>query len=376
MPEQDAQTLEAMNADVDNAVRMSLRKPAAALAVGVVMITGGAIDSVSEQPQADHLAALVDDQLDDLTASERAVVSDFLLGEDLPEDAEPSLVKAAQGIDELSNKQKEKDNAGQGLIFAGTLVSLWSAVKIGINKSAGSMRKERLREVHPDLASQRLERDSLILFTAGYSLESTSEFARKHRTWRHVISRDEIYETGMLQDIGRDLETSCELTPDRSQLERVITEQLNQAQWDTLRESVGGTMPDVSEVGALELYKVDLMGDLWQPENTFTSLTDWYEYRRRQIVTSQGFHRIDVDDLFLPELETRSGGIGIALGRVANYVRLMEKSSADHEASGNAMLFATEGARILDRIAPRDDGVHWFDYVQDLERSTSASAEM
>ena len=368
MSAENASSYEAMNADIDNAVRMSLRKPAAALVVGVALVIGGAIDNASEQPAADHLAAQVDDRLDSLTSSEAAVVSGYLQGEDLPEGTEPSLVKVAESIGMLSEEQRHKDDAGKGFIGIGIMVGLLSGLRVFINKLEGSQIKDRLREVHPDLAPERVDQESKRLFEVGYSIETSDQFARKHRDWPLGHGAWDRYERQQLQEIGRDIETTGEFIVNEAGRDQELTEYLNQAQWGALLDSGYDSPEEVAGADDLELYKVGILDDLWKPENTFTSLTDWYVYRRKQVVKPHAFHKIETDDLFPPELETRSGGIGIALGRVAYYVRLMETSSSDREQKGNAMVFATEGAKVLDMAAPRADGVHWFDHIQGMER--------
>lgn len=375
MSAENTSSFETMNTQVDSAVRMSLRKPAAAFAIGVAMVVGGAIDNASEQPAADYLADQVDGRLDDLTSSEAAVVSDYLQGVDLPEDAEPSLVKAAKNISELNDEQRHKDDAGKGLIGIGLMVGLLSGLRVFINKLEGSQIKEKLKEVHPDLAPERLERDSKRLFELGYFVETSDRFVRQHRNWSHTQSRWDRYEREELETIGRDIETSGEFTLEETGMEKELTEYLNKAQWGALLDSGYDTEVEAREADELELYKIGIIDDLWKPEDTFTSLTDWYVYRRRQLVKPHAFHRIEADDLFLPKIEARSGGIGIALGRVAYYVRLMETSGTDRQAKGNAMVFATEGARVLDEVATRSDGAHWFDHIQDMQRKTFSSTE-
>lgn len=373
MSAENMSSYEAMNADVDSAVRKSLRKPIAAFAVGAALVVGGLIDHAAEQPEADALTTQIDARLNDLDPSEAAVISDYLQGEDLPEGAEPSLVKTAKSIGELSDEQRHKDDAGSGFIVSGFMLGLLSGVKILIRKIEGSQIKERLKEVHPDLAPKRLDRDSKRLFELGYSVETSDQFARQHRDWPNLSGPWDRYGRHELQTIGRDIESSGEFTQEQPRIEQELTEYLNNAQWGALLDSRYDTAEEVREADDFELYRIGLIDDLWQPKDTFTSLTDWYVYRRRQVVKPHTINKIKSDDLFLPELEARPGGIGIALSRVAYYVRLMEISGADREAKGEAMVFATEGARILDEIAPRTDSTHWFDHIQKMERNTFTS---
>ncbi|MCX6727189.1 MAG: hypothetical protein NTX11_00020 [Candidatus Saccharibacteria bacterium] len=356
-------------AQLDQSLLREIWKPVAAGVLSIGSFLVGSYLDTSHQPHADQLSAQIDTIRGDLSATDNDKIRTFLESGDLPKNADPQLVKTAKTIDSLNDERVLENSAGSGFNLLGSIALIYSGLKTMGLVAGRSALRDKLRSKHPDLAPQRVHDNVDTLITFGDTVEYDDKLREKHGFGPNKFVS---YSRSQLQEVGRDIETSEKIMFSEESLRESLTEMLNEAQWNTFRGSDSDER--TAEIKKIEAFKIRLVDDLWvEKEGTFRSLKSWYDFRRKQAVHTDGFQRINDDELFLPEIDLREGGIGIALGRITQYIRTSKEYLDDPIKAGEALIYATTGAAFLDAVAPREDGGYWFDYADDLEKNAASA---
>lgn len=364
MSPENAPSVNETNKRLNRAVWQEMRRPLAAVAVAAVsFFVGNHIDD-SHQAHADELSAEFQEGYDDLSVTEQAIVGEYLAGEDLPEGTSQELTDEAEQLKEVSEEQQKEEHAGDLWTLIGQVATFYAGFKtIGVGLSRSIVRNE-IRHKHPDLAAKRLKRKSKEFVEFGGFIEGEERFESSYFELGHDADRE------LLKDeqrrVGRDIETSEPFSLRREELDTHLAKMLNDAQWEAMiNDGKRGHNP----TEALQLRIID---DLWKPtEETFRSLKDWYSYRKSQVVKPKEVHVVDRSELYMPKVAEVTGGIGVAVSRIGYYMQASSESgqTGDDEASAESLVLAVNGATLLDKLAPREDGTHWFDYIDSFTRS-------
>jgi hypothetical protein len=348
-----------------------MRKPIAAGVFGLVSIVAGRELNASHHPHAVALAAEIKQDEATLSAPDRATVNSFLEDGKLPKDTDPALVTAADKIQSLTNAEQDEEDAGDMFTFIGSAALLYTVYKAVTFGAVRPLVRDEIKRRHPALAPERVLAHVDALHTFGGSVEDQDTFQQKYGS--SISDRYAAYDRQRLVEIGHDIEASERFELSTDALSTKLCKMLNKAQWNSLSE-FGSDPQEAADMDDQDAFEARIIDDLWIPKDTFVSLKDWYAYRRRQVVKPGAVHSISEGELFLPEIKKREGGIGIALGRIAQHMKnFHDYSDVDRSTAGREMILAIEGTSLLDEIAPREDGSYWFDYVDALGRKTSST---
>lgn len=371
MSAEDMPSIDETNRQLDRALWREMRKPLAAGAVAALSFFVGNQFDNSHQAHADELGAEFHAGYDSLSGNDRVVVDAYLSGHDLPKSTSQQVADEAHKLGDLSEEQRHEEETGGTWTFAGQIASLYAGVKVvgvGFGRMLG---RDTIKRRHPDLAPARVKSRADRLVIEGRWVEYDAELDEKYG---FEASSHSLFFQDQLREVGSDIEAAESFSYNREGLDRVLTGMLNNAQFEVMIDGIDGNK-EVAQLGLTEALQIRVINDLWKPADTFLSVKDWYNYRRRQVITPGAFHRIDENGLYLPKLEQIDGGIGIAVGRIAQYwCKYTELRQNDRVESSDAMVSATEGAATLDELAPREDGSHWIDYIDSLVKGVDLTS--
>lgn len=371
MSTENIPSVEETNRQLNRGLLREMRKPVLAAAVAAAsFLMGNHIDG-THQAHADELQAEFEAGYDALPPAEQIVVDAHWSGDELPEGTDPEVIDEADRLEALNEEQQLEESAGDPWTLPGKLAILYAGVKVAQIGASKLLSRDMIKRRHPDLAPDRVKDNASILVNEGGWVEEEAKRDEKYG-WG-LLGSDAVYLEEKLREIGSDIEAAESFTYDREGLSETLIGMLNSAQSEAMINQVYDE-EQMSKLSDPEALQIRIINDLWTPTETFKSVKDWYTYRRKQVMEPYAFHNISEPELFLPELKETKGGIGIAVGRIAQYWRTYTDNRRDNnDAAVDAMVFATEGAELLDKVVPRQDGTHWIDYIDALTKGVDLS---
>lgn len=370
---EQARTVDGAHKLLDKAIRRELWKP---FVVGGAALTsffvGHQLDS-SHQAHADKLGVEYASGYDSLSSDAQGELSDAVSSGDLSDELGTVEAQEVAQLSDIYAEQQSEEHAGAPFTFVGQLASLYAGYKLVELGIARWFIRDKIRREHPENAPKRVSSQVDDLSQYGGWVEDDETTSDRFGL---VPGQTTAFTREQLRRVGLDIESAEGVEPGESALREQALDMLNNAQWQNMIDGVSDNTT-LHTQGDSEALRVRLLNDLWAPTETFTSLKSWYNYRRGQVVKPHSVHNLSENELDLPPVTKVRGGIGIAIARLMHHYNSYQQStSGEGPEARNDLMLLIEGASLLDIIAPRKDGQHWYDYVETLSRTANSESRL